>query len=130
MTKKAKENIISIYDQAENKTKAIKYICQMFGLQKDELKEILREFGRDLPYGRKKTKDEPVDVTVNPEDVKEDPPKAADQDRHLPMPQYIVEVLTRELDCLDGQIEAVQQQLDELNQRYTQIAEFLIGTKP
>ena len=140
MTKKAKDNNISLYDEAINKNKAINDLSATFVISREEFKEILREYGRDVPYDRKKTKDEPQEASAEitqeepkeaaAETTQEDPPEAAGQERHLPMPQYIVEVLTRELDCLDGQIEAVQQQLDDLNQRYTQIADFLIGGRP
>ena len=43
----------------------------------------------------------------------------------LPIPNYIFDVLTRELDTLDMQINAMSQKLADLSTKYTDISKFI-----
>lgn len=121
MTEKIKENILAIYDEAINKTKAIKDISKTFNIAKDELKAILREAGRSVPYDRKK------DPEQEPAPAAEQTPKV--EERKLPIPQVIFEILERELDSLDEEIQGLTDTLQAKTRRYDEIVRYIKGQK-
>ena len=114
MTKVTKENILEMFDEAINKTKAVRDIAKLIDIPRGEVEDILREFDRDVPHD-KKADQEP----------KEEPAEAADQDKPLPIPKFVFDVLTKELDSLDKEISELSDQLALLNQKYTDISKFI-----
>ena len=118
MTKATKENILTIYDEAIDKQKAVRDLSRTLDIDREELKKLLRENGRVVPY--KKTAPE--------EETKEDAPDQA-ADRQLPIPNYIFEVLFKEIDRLESLIADRSAELAELSQRYTDISNFIKGYK-
>ena len=117
MTNKTKDNILSLYDEAINKTKALRDLAKMFNLPREELKQLLRDNGREVPYD-KKTKQE-----YDKKDDEADP--AAVHEDTLPVPAAVLETLGRELDALDEEIKDVTGTLEHLKSRYTAIANFI-----
>lgn len=123
MTDLTKGNILDIYDEAINKNKAINDISKLFGFPRDEIKDVLAENGRALPYQKKPKSPEVTEEVVSPDQEAEDEPdKAADR---LPIPNYVFDVLIKELDALDMQINAMSQKLAELSTKYTDISKFI-----
>ena len=59
------------------------------------------------------------------EKTEKEPAKAADQDRRLPVPGIVYDVLSAELDSLDEQIQQASFTLTELNAKYEAISKFL-----
>lgn len=125
MTKKTKQNMLELYDEALNKTKAIRDISKTFNISRFELVDMLYENGRPIP---EKLQEKNEEMTKAEEDVVPDqetenvPDQAA---APLPIPNYIFEVLIKELDSLDMQINAMSQKLADLSTKYTDISKFI-----
>lgn len=127
MTQKTKQNILELYDEALDKNKAIRDIAKTIGALQEEVRDVIYENGRPIPPKRTKTeaKNEPDDPVIPDEGD-----KAADQDAQeaaaiLPIPNYIFDVLMKELDALDMQINALSQKLADLSTKYTDISKFI-----
>lgn len=127
MTQKTKQNILELYDEALDKNKAIRDIAKTIGVPQEEVRDVIYENGRPIPPKRTKTEaksesDDPV--------IPDEGDKAADQEPQeaaaiLPIPNYIFDVLMRELDALDMQINALSQKLADLSTKYTDISKFI-----
>ena len=133
MTQKTKQNILELYDEALDKNKAIRDIAKTIGVPQEEVRDVIYENGRPIPPKRTKTeaKSEPDDP-----DCPDEVAKAADQEAEeaqepqeaaaiLPIPNYIFDVLMKELDSLDMQINALSQKLADLSTKYTDISKFI-----
>ena len=133
MTQKTKQNILELYDEALDKNKAIRDIAKTIGVPQEEVRDVIYENGRPIPPKRTKTeaKSEPDDPVI-PDEVD----KAADQEGQeaqepqeaaaiLPIPNYIFDVLMKELDSLDMQTNALSQKLADLSTKYTDISKFI-----
>ena len=95
MTNKTTENILSLYDEALNKTKALRDLAKTFNVPRDELKTILIDNGRDVPYAKKKKQDD-----EQKDEAKEDDPDRTAVPEVLPVPQAVLETLAKEMDAL------------------------------
>lgn len=127
MTQKTKQNILELYDEALDKNKAIRDIAKTIGVPQEEIIDVVYENGRPIPP--KRTKSEPRPETDYP-DCPDEEIESADQDGQeaavqLPIPNYIFDVLMRELDALDMQINALSQKLADLSAKYTDISKFI-----
>lgn len=133
MTQKTKQNILELYDEALDKNKAIRDIAKTIGVPQEEVRDVIYENGRPIPPKRTKAeaKSEPDDPVIPDEGD-----KAADQEAQetqesqeaaaiLPIPNYIFDVLMKELDSLDMQINALSQKLADLSTKYTDISKFI-----
>ena len=58
MTNNTRDNILSLYDEAINKTKALRDLAKTFGVPRDELKSMLIDNGLDVPYAKKKKQED------------------------------------------------------------------------
>ena len=127
MTQKTKQNILELYDEALDKNKAIRDIAKTIGVPQEEIIDVVYENGRPIPP--KRTKSEPRPETDDP-DCPDEEIESADQEGQeatvqLPIPNYIFDVLLRELDALDMQINAMSQKLADLSTKYTDISKFI-----
>ena len=131
MTQKTKQNILELYDQALDQTKAIREISKAFDISRFELADILFKNGRPIPakFQYKNddvTKDDEADC---PDDASQSAADESDQTDEaaviLPIPNYIFDVLMKELDSLDMQINALSQKLADLSTKYTDISNFI-----
>lgn len=131
MTQKTKQNILELYDEALDKNKAIRDIAKMIGVSQEEVTDVIYEYGRPIPPKRTKSepKKEPDDFDCPDDEAAAQEPEesqeaqeAADQ---LPIPNYIFEVLLREMDDLDAQINAMTQELADKSNKYTLISKFI-----
>ena len=120
MTNKTTENILSLYDEAINKTKALRDLAKTFGLPRNELKTILIDNGRDVPYVKKKKQED-----EQKDEAKEDDPDRVVVPEVLPVPQAVLETLAKEMDALDEEIRDVTETLEHLKSRYSVIANFI-----
>lgn len=131
MTNKTKQNILELYDEALDKNKAIRDIARTFDVSQDEVTDVIYKNGRPIPPKRRKNepKEEPDDF-----DCPDDEAAAQETDEsqeaqeavvQLPIPNYIFDVLMRELDTLDMQINALSQKLADLSTKYTDISKFI-----
>ena len=127
MTNKTKQNILELYDEALDKNKAIRDIARTFDVTQDEVTDVIYKNGRPIPP--KRTKSEPRPEPDDP-DCPDEEIESADQEGQeaavqLPIPNYIFDVLLRELDALDMQINAMSQKLADLSTKYTDISKFI-----
>lgn len=129
MTQETINNILIMFDEAVDKVKGVNSIAKVMGLPREEIVRILLENGREVLRRRGRKPKEPDQAAV--EETK-DPEQAAAEikDRPLPIPKYIFDVLFKELDCLDADIEVRTRELLELNQRYTDISQFIKTYNP
>lgn len=127
MTQKTKQNILELYDEALDKNKAIRDIAKTIGVPQEEVRDVIYENGRPIPPKRTKTeaKSEPDDPVIPDEDDKTADQEAQEAAAILPIPNYIFDVLMKELDSLDMQINALSQKLADLSTKYTDISKFI-----
>lgn len=127
MTQKTKQNILELYDEALDKNKAIRDIAKTIGVPQEEVRDVIYENGRPIPPKRAKTeaKSEPDDPDCPDEVVKAADQEAEEAAAILPIPNYIFDVLMKELDSLDMQINALSQKLADLSTKYTDISKFI-----
>ena len=127
MTQKTKQNILELYDEALDKNKAIRDIAKTIGVPQEEVIDVIYENGRPIPP--KRTKSEPRTEADDP-DCPDEVIEGTDQETQeaavqLPIPNYIFDVLMKELDALDMQINALSQKLADLSTKYTDISKFI-----
>lgn len=127
MTQKTKQNILELYDEALDKNKAIRDIAKTIGVPQEEVRDVIYENGRSIPPKRTKTeaKSEPDDSVIPDEGDKAADQEAQEAAAILPIPNYIFDVLMKELDSLDMQINALSQKLADLSTKYTDISKFI-----
>lgn len=127
MTQKTKQNILELYDEALDKNKAIRDIAKTIGVPQEEVRDVIYENGRPIPPKRTKTeaKSEPDDPVIPDEGDKVADQEAQEAAAILPIPNYIFDVLMKELDALDMQINALSQKLADLSTKYTDISKFI-----
>lgn len=128
MTNKTKQNILELYDEALDKNKAIRDIAKTIGVPQEEIRDVVYENGRPIPPKRTKAepKEEPDDFDCpDDEAAAQEPEEAQEAAVQLPIPNYIFDVLMRELDTLDMQINALSQKLADLSTKYTDISKFI-----
>ena len=127
MTQKTKQNILELYDEALDKNKAIRDIAKTIGVPQEEVRDVIYENGRPIPPKRTKTevKSEPDDPVIPDEGDKAADQEAQEAAAILPIPNYIFDVLMKELDSLDMQINALSQKLADLSTKYTDISKFI-----
>lgn len=127
MTQKTKQNILELYDEALDKNKAIRDIAKTIGVPQEEVRDVIYENGRPIPPKRTKTeaKSEPDDPVITDEGDKAADQEAQEAAAILPIPNYIFDVLMKELDALDMQINALSQKLADLSTKYTDISKFI-----
>ena len=128
MTQKTMQNILELYDEALDKNKAIRDIAKTIGVPQVEIRDVVYENGRPIPPKRTKAepKEEPDDLDCpDDEAAAQEPEEAQEAAVQLPIPNYIFDVLMRELDTLDMQINALSQKLADLSTKYTDISKFI-----
>ncbi len=128
MTQKTMQNILELYDEALDKNKAIRDIAKTIGVPQEEIRDVVYENGRPIPPKRTKAepKEEPDDSDCpDDEAAAQEPEEAQEAAVQLPIPNYIFDVLMRELDTLDMQINALSQKLADLSTKYTDISKFI-----
>lgn len=116
MTNETVNNILAIYDDAIDKSKAINQLCGMFQIQKDDLKKVLKDNNRRIPVGRPT-----ASVAVHKEE-----PKVEKDTEKVPaaaavVPDYIKEVLEEKMDEIDAEIDRIEIQERELTAKKTQL---------
>ena len=129
MTQKTMQNILELYDEALDKNKAIRDIAKTIGVPQEEIRDVVYENGRPIPPKRTKAepKEEPDDFDCPDDEAAAQEPQEAQESavQLLPIPNYIFDVLMRELDTLDMQINALSQKLADLSTKYTDISKFI-----
>lgn len=129
MTNKTQQNILELYDEALDKNKAIRDIARTFDVSQDEVTDVIYMNGRPIPPKRRKNepKEEPDDFDCPDDEATAQEPEEAQEAavQLLPIPNYIFDVLMRELDTLDMQINALSQKLADLSTKYTDISKFI-----
>lgn len=129
MTQETVDNILIMFDEAIDKVKGINGIAKVMGLPREEIVRILLDNGRGMPKKRGRKPKEPQEAAA--EEIKEPQEAAAEiKERILPIPNYIFDVLFKELDRLDADIEVRTKELLDLNQRYTEISQFIKTYRP
>lgn len=131
MTQKTMQNILELYDEALDKNKAIRDIAKTIGVPQEEIRDVVYENGRPIPPKRTKAepKEEPDDLDCPDDEAAaqetEESQETQEAAVQLPIPNYIFDVLMRELDTLDMQINALSQKLADLSTKYTDISKFI-----
>ena len=123
------ELVLELFDN--NPTRSmITSIAKMYGASYESIIEILQKHGREITFkrGRKpKPKHEEVTEEVK-EDSSEELSEAAEQQlpiQQLPIPEYVKELVMKEMDSLEEQLKALEQETLEKQQKYTVLANFL-----
>ena len=118
------ELVLELFDN--NPTRSmITSIAKMYGASYESIIEILQKHGREITFkrGRKpKPKHEEVTEEVK-EDSSEELSKAAEHE--LPIPEYVKELVMKEMDSLEEQFKELEQETLEKQQKYTVLANFL-----
>lgn len=124
MTEGMRDTILTIYDEGISKNKAIQSICKMYDMTRDEVIDVLKENGRQVPYERK-PKPEPSkegdEIRAAAAEISQ---KAADDDE-LPVANYIFEVLADKMDELELEIRELDKKRKYFMDRYKTIAMYI-----
>ena len=112
--------ILQSYENAQYKTKQIGILAELNACSKDEITEILKEMGAELPKRKYQKKEEPA---KEPEKKKWEDPELLPEPREIP--QSIQLVLYERLDVLDAKIKEYTQGKENAEKEYMEIVEFL-----
>lgn len=112
--------ILQSYENAQYKTKQIGILAELNACSKDEITEILKEMGAELPKRKYKKKEEPA---KEPEKKEWEDPELFPEPREIP--QSIQLVLYNRLDELDAKIKEYTEGKENAEKEYMEIVEFL-----
>lgn len=123
------EMMIETYRQAENKMKAIRNLGKMFDLLPSEIMEKLEKNGikvhedieretNQRPKKRIKTEGNGAEVV---KEIKVPGPQAPE----LPMPDYILEILFKEVSVLERKMDALKDELRATEDHYKVLKDYL-----
>lgn len=118
MTKQTEINLLTIYDESVNKSKAVRDLAKIFEISKDEVREILANNDREIPKPRKVPAKQ-----REPEAAPES--ERAEKTKALPVCNYVYEVLAEKMDDLDMQLRELEQKKQQLSAQYNTIAMFI-----
>ena len=112
--------ILQSYENAQYKTKQIGILAELNACSKDEITEILKEMGAELPKRKYQKKEE---LAKEPEKKEWEDPELLPEPREIP--QSIQLVLYERLDVLDAKIKEYTQGKENAEKEYMEIVEFL-----
>ena len=112
--------ILQSYENAQYKTKQIGILAELNACSKDEITEILKEMGAELPKRKYQKKEE---LAKEPEKKEWEDPELLPEPREIP--QSIQLVLYERLDVLDAKIKEYTQGKESAEKEYMEIVEFL-----
>ena len=112
--------ILQSYENAQYKTKQIGILAELNACSKDEITEILKEMGAELPKRKYQKKEEPA---KEPEKKEWEEPELLPEPKEIP--QSIQLVLYNRLDVLDAKIKEYTQGKENAEKEYMEIVEFL-----
>lgn len=119
MTKQTEINLLTIYDESVNKSKAVRDLAKMFEISKDEVREILANNDREIPKPRKTPTKQREPEAAAPESERAEKTKA------LPVCNYVYMVLAEKMDDLDMQLRELEQKKQQLSAQYHTLAMFI-----
>lgn len=114
--------ILQSYENAQYKTKQIGILAELNACSKDEITEILKEMGAELPKRKYQKKEEPE---KEPEKKEWEEPELKALPEPKEIPQSIQLVLYNRLDELDAKIREYTQGKENAEKEYMEIVEFL-----
>ena len=105
----SEEEILKSYDEAQNKSQQIGILADLNVTDKKEIREILKNNGREVPYGRKvaQTKE-----GAEPEEKKE---TGNPRERKEEIPDSVRDVLEDELDRIRNEIQRLFKRQEEID---------------
>jgi len=112
--------ILQSYENAQYKTKQIGILAELNACSKEEITEILKEMGAELPKRKYQKKEE---LAKEPEKKEWEDPELLPEPREIP--QSIQLVLYERLDVLDAKIKEYTQGKESAEKEYMEIVEFL-----
>ena len=112
--------ILQSYENAQYKTKQIGILAELNACSKDEITEILKEMGAELPKRKYQKKEEPA---KEPEKKEWEEPELLPEPKEIP--QSIQLVLYNRLDELDAKIKEYTEGKENAEKEYMEIVEFL-----
>ena len=104
MTEQRKANIIELFDGAKDQKEQIELMTKMGFGTKREIIDLLHETGRalDIAIRRPATKKE------EPKEEVQETPKEEKEERQLPIPQDVKQLLMEELEGIESAIQDVE----------------------
>ncbi|MBR3360040.1 MAG: hypothetical protein IKG39_01745 [Lachnospiraceae bacterium] len=104
MTEQRKANIIELFDGAKDQKEQIELMTKMGFGTKREIIDLLHETGRalDITIRRPATKKE------EPKEEAQETPKEEKEERQLPIPQDVKQLLMEELEGIESAIQDVE----------------------
>lgn len=112
--------ILQSYENAQYKTKQIGILAELNACSKDEITEILKEMGAELPKRKYQKKEEPA---KEPKKKEWEEPELLPEPKEIP--QSIQLVLYNRLDELDAKIREYTEGKENAEKEYMEIVEFL-----
>lgn len=117
------EMILETFDHAENKPKAIANLANMLKVDVDVIKEKLQQNGRRLDYAQIKPKKKKDPEAAAPE--KEIPSNISKPCEELPMPEYVKDILFKEVARLETRLDELQTEYKEAQKNYVSLRDYL-----
>lgn len=107
MGKEMVEVILELYDEAKNPDQIIEDMAKMYNVKESEIRKILKDNGRlpRRPYHKK------IDEEV--------------QGEKIPMPDIVKDLIAKELEQLETEIQKCQERKKDLEARYKTIIGYL-----
>lgn len=130
MNKSETELILETYDSADNKRKIINSLSKMLRVSSDEIIESLQQNGREVPLTESKKPGRPkVKSVINiPEEVKKSIDsfiQEPEKKEELPMPEFVRDVLFREVSRLEKQLDQIRTEYEETQKNYMSLRDYL-----
>lgn len=121
------EVILELFDACPTRSQ-VTYLAKMYCTSDESILELLQKNGRDINFKRgRRPKAKTEEVKETKEEVSEDLPeqlsKAAEHE--LPIPEYVKELVMKEMDSLEEQLKVLEKETLEKQQKYTVLANFI-----
>lgn len=110
------KQIIELFDANPTRAYVVR-LAKMYNTNEELILEILQKNGRDINFKKGKLSKE---SEISQEEKKPQEEKA------LPMPEYVRTVLERELDSLDNEILQMEKKMADLKDKYKVLSDYLL----
>lgn len=107
MTEQRKANIIELFDGAKDEKEQIDLMTKMGFGTKREILEVLHQTGRAMGITIRKPATKKEEPKKGPKEENQETPPAENEERQLPIPQDVKQLLVDELEGIESAIQDV-----------------------
>lgn len=114
--------ILQSYQNAQYKTKQIGILAELNACSKEDIEEILKQMGAELPKRKYQKKEEPAAEPIRePEKKTWEEPKMEQPG----IPELIMNILLEKMEELDAKLANIEKEKKQYESQYLEIAKFM-----